>query len=139
MVLNFVFDLLVIPLLATLLTMLKKNGIKLLTKISKKNFHKGILEKIVLLERPLIIINFRCVLRILTLQPQSKILTNLYPLMRKAVICSHKRYCKMQAFFFDEQQIVTQNENITSDIRETMDFDTTSKRLQRSNMLDNFS
>ena len=77
MVLNFVFDLLVIPLLATLLTMLKKNGIKLLTKISKKNFHKGILEKIVLLERPLIIINFRCVLRILTLQPQSKILTNL--------------------------------------------------------------
>ena len=41
-------------------------------------------------------------------------------------------------FVFYQQQTVNEDENITSDEDEPMDADTTSQRLQASNILDNF-
>ena len=40
--------------------------------------------------------------------------------------------------FFDEQQSVNQDKNITTDEDEPMDVDTISQRLQASNIFDNF-
>ena len=54
--------------------------------------------------------------------------------MRKAVICSKKRYSKKQTV--DEQQAVNQDENITLDEVVLMDVD--SKVTQYINILDNF-
>ena len=44
--------------------------------------------------------------------------------MKKAVIFSKKRYWLKEKFIFDEQQLVNQDENITSHVDESMDVDT---------------
>ena len=58
--------------------------------------------------------------------------------MRKAVSYFKKRYQKKQTFFFDEQQAVNQDDNITPDEDEPMDVDAKSEMLQASNILAKF-
>ena len=48
-------------------------------------------------------------------------------------MCSKKRYQKKT--FFEEQGLVNEDENITSDEDETMDVDTISQMLQASKAL----
>ena len=58
----------------------------------------------------------------------------------QAVICNKKRHYKdAKHFFFEEQQALNQDENITSDEVEPMDVDTTSQRLQTSIFLITFT
>ena len=45
---------------------------------------------------------------------------------------------RSKPFFYNEQQKVNQDENITLDEDEPMDVDTKSLRLQASNIFDNF-
>ena len=52
-------------------------------------------------------------------------------------MCSKKRYQKKQTFIFEEQQLVNEDENITSNEDEPMDVDAISQTLQASKTLDN--
>ena len=58
--------------------------------------------------------------------------------MKKAVIFSKKRYWLKEKIIFDEQQLVNQDENTTSNVVESMDVDTTNQMLQATNILDKF-